>query len=86
MAIQEFDLTIFHHAGEHNSNADALSRAPVPSTSSVSVSTEKSFDITAAITAEDSVPQVNLSSKQLQDPDLVAIISNLKTGDLSEDS
>ena len=47
MAIQELDLMIFHHAGEHNSSADALSRAPVPPTSNVSVSTEESFDINA---------------------------------------
>ena len=39
-----------------------------------------------AITAEDCASQVDLYSKQLQDPHLMEIISYLKTGDLSEDS
>ena len=53
MAIQEFDLTIYHHAGKYNSNADALSRAPVPTNSSSSVDMEDTFGIISAINAED---------------------------------
>lgn len=30
MALQELDLTIMHRSGKHNSNADALSRCPLP--------------------------------------------------------
>ena len=86
MAIQELDLTIYHRAGKHNSNADALSRAPVPTDFSSSVDTEDTFGIIGAINAEDCVPQVDLSSLQLQDPDLVGIITYLKTGELPEDS
>ena len=33
MAIQEVNLTIYHRAGKHNSNADVLSRASVPADS-----------------------------------------------------
>ena len=62
MAIQELDLTIYHRAGKHNSNADALCRAPVPTDSSSSADTEDTFGIIGAINAEDCVPQVDLSN------------------------
>ena len=62
MAIQELDLTIYQRAGKHNSNADAFSRAPVPTDSSSSVDTEDTFGIIGAINAEDRVPQVDLST------------------------
>ena len=76
-------MTIYHRAGKHNSNADTLSQAPVPPDSNSSVDTEDTF---GAIDAEDSVPQVDLSSLLLQDPDLLGIITYLKTGELPEDT
>ena len=44
------------------------------------------FGIIGAIDAEDPVPQVDLSSLQLQDLDLVGIITYIKTGELPEDT
>ena len=38
MAIQELDLKIKHRSGRSNSNADALSRSPLPAEQDVSVS------------------------------------------------
>ena len=32
MAIQELDVKILHRSGKHNTNADALSRSPLPGT------------------------------------------------------
>ena len=54
--------------------------------SNSSVDTEDTFGIIGAINAEDCVHQVDLSSLQLQDSDLVGIITYLKTGELPEDS
>lgn len=55
MAIQELDLTILHHAGKHNSSADALSRAPVPPNPKPRIE-EEPFGTIATLSAEDCAP------------------------------
>ena len=67
MAIEELDLTIYHIAGKHNSNTDALSRASVPPDPNSSVDMVDMFGIIGAINEEDSVPRVDLSSLQLHE-------------------
>ena len=57
-----------------------LSRAPVPPNPKPTIEEGEPFGIIATLSAEDSVPQVGLSSLQLQDLDLVEIISYLQTG------
>ena len=51
MAVQELDLEVFHRSGKKNSNADALSRFPLPSTGD----DPDPFGIVAALA---SVPEV----------------------------
>ena len=58
----------------------------MPPTSNPSINAEELFGVIAALNAEDSVPKVDLSSLQLQDPDLVEVIFYLQRGDLPEDS
>ena len=48
MALQELDLTIVHRSGKHNSNADALSRCPLPT----STDENPTAEVVAALTGE----------------------------------
>ena len=52
MAQQELDLTIVHSSGKHNSNADALSHWPLPSSTDNNPTPEVVAAITGATRSE----------------------------------
>ena len=80
MALQELDLKIFYRPGKGNSNADALSRSPLPETGTETVP----FGIVSALAVEESEPD-SLATLQREDPRLCEIITYLETGVLPED-
>ena len=75
MAIQELDLKIKHRSGHSNSNADALSRSPLPAEQDVSVS-----EADGVIATMEPGDCSDLPTRQRDDPDLAAIITYLETG------
>ena len=75
MAIQELDLKIKHRSGRSNSNADALSRSPLPAEQDVSVS-----EADGVIATMEPGDCGDLLTRQRDDPDLAAIITYLETG------
>ena len=85
MAIQELDIEIFYRPGKGNSNADALSRFPLPQADSK----EAPFGIVSAVTVDnDTGPgasTTSLATLQREDPHLKIIITYLETGVLPED-
>ena len=76
MAIQEMDLETLHRAGKRNSNADALSRCPLPHTANKNTSVE---GVIAAVNLE---ADDSLSTLQRGDPDLAP---NIESGVLPLD-
>ena len=86
MALQELDLTIVHRSGRHNSNADALSRCPLPNFTDEHPAAEVVAVITGGegTTATGTVGS-SLSILQRQDDELAPIIQFLQTGDLPEE-
>ena len=82
MVLQEMDLKIFYRPRKHNSNADALSRAPVPDAGGE----DMPYGIISVITAEQlEKDESGLSELQRKDSDLASIISYLETRELPED-
>ena len=77
MAIQELDLAILHRSGKRNTNADALSRSPLPDT----LSGDPTCGVVAAITGRER----DLATPQRADEDLAAIVNFLESGILPED-
>ena len=73
MIIQEFDLTIKHRSGRSNTNADALSRNPIP----------KDMSSVLAIQAIDDTPK--FQEEQTKDSELAALIQYVKEGVVPED-
>ena len=80
MAIQELDIRIRHRAGRSNTNADALSRAPIEE--SVSTMEEEAGGVIANISKE---VESELTISQRQDDELLPIIQFLETGVLPPD-
>lgn len=80
MAIQELDIRIHHRAGKQNSNADALSRAPLQLSPDAE---EESRGVVAAV--EQDLPEVGLGVLQREDEALSEIITFLERGVLPED-
>ena len=80
MAIQELDLKIKHHSGRSNSNADALSRSPLPAEH---VSVSEADGVIATMEPGDCSDH---PTRQRDDSDLAAIIgdryptSRIRTG------
>ena len=82
LSLQELDLAIHYRPGKKNTNADALSRAPIPLTD------DHSYGIIAAVSAHQSPAkdgEATLASRQRADPELNPIIEYLSTGALPED-
>ena len=83
MAIQELDLKIKHRSGRSNSNADALSRAPLPSGGDLLEG--ETEGVIAALELKQDPSRSDLPIRQREDPDLAAIITYLETGVLPTD-
>ena len=79
LTIQEMDLTIKHKAGKNNSNADALSRNPCPSSPVSAVESVTTSE------SEVHIDTVELQAKQKSDPELAAMINYLTEGVLPAD-
>ena len=83
LALQEVDLDIHYQSGKVNQNADALSRQPL----STEVKCEQPFEIVASLTpgAPPQGGEVDLSSQQSMDPELLEIIDCVAIDTLPED-
>ena len=81
MAVQELDLEVFHRSGKKNSNADALSRFPLPSTGDH----PDPFGIVAALASVPEVEECPLPQLQRDDPELSEVIVYLEAGVLPDD-
>ena len=83
MALQELDIEIFYRPGRRNSNADALSRSPLPEVGAE----EMPFGIVSAVTIGETAGTStdNLAILQREDPQLRAITTYLETGVLPEE-
>jgi hypothetical protein len=79
MALQELDLTIVHRSGKRNTNADALSRFPLPDATDDDLTRGVVAVIASGDTDEDDLPTL-----QRADEKLAAIIEYLETGRLPE--
>ena len=77
LTIQEMDLTIKHKAGQENSNADALSRNPVDTSSVCAVSADSDQSLLPDVAV--------LKEEQKKDPELAAMLQYLQDGILPED-
>ena len=80
MALQEMDLTIVHRSARRNTNADALSRFPLPT----SADENPTCGVVATLTAEPT-EENDLASEQRSDEGLAAIITYIETGVLPEE-
>ena len=78
--IQELDFTISHQPGKHNTNANALSRLPLPYSCENDMS---SLDAVIATMVAEEVED-DLASLQQKDPELAIIVHYLETGSLPE--
>ena len=74
------DLTIGHRSGRRNTNADVLSRFPLPT----SADENPTCGVVATLTAE-CTEENDLASEQRSDEDLAAIITYIETGVLPEE-
>ena len=83
MAIQELHLKIKHRSGRRNSNADALSRSPLPSGEGQTVS--ETDGVIAHLETREDADYNYLPTQQRADQDLAAIIKYLETGILPQD-
>ena len=83
MALQELDLTIVHRSGKHNTNADALSRCPLPDSTDHHQTEEVVAAITRATTRADN--EESISVLQRQDEELVPVIKFLEDGVLPQE-
>ena len=86
MVLQELDLCIQHRSGKANSNADALSRCPLPSAEDENPTEE----VVAAVQVEDSgtpaeLEKGSLSELQRRDRGLAPLICYLEDGTLPDD-
>ena len=83
MALQELDLAILYRPGKGNSNADVLSRSPLPKVEGEGTP----FGIISAVAAEvdENVPKDDLATLQKEDAQLKAIITYMETGVLPEE-
>ena len=79
MAIQELDIQIYHRSGKHNSNADALSRFPLPQHPGA----DEQCGVVAAI--DPVIPEEELAGLQRGDNALNEIMTFLETGVLPAD-
>ena len=77
LALQELDIDIHYRPGKRNSNADALSRSPLPGVEA----TGMPYSIVSAIAVEDADESADdLATLQREDPQLMEIITFLETG------
>ena len=83
MALPELDIEIFYRPGKVNSNADALSRSPLPEVGAE----EMPYGIVSAVAIEENagVSTDDLAALQREDPQLGAVITYLETGVLPEE-
>lgn len=79
MALQELDLTIVHRSGKHNSNADALSRCPLPDSTEQNPTEEVVAAITRSPAGADGEEE-SLSVLQRRNDKLAPIIKFLEDG------
>ena len=77
MALQELDVEIFYRPGKRNSNADALSRAPLPE---VGVDGAPYGIVSAVTVGGKDVQSPELATLQREDPQLMEVITFLETG------
>ena len=82
MALQELNLNIQHRFGKHNTNADALSRHPLPE----SADGHTTEEVVAALRhtepggSDDSTDETTLATLQRRDEELAPMINYLETG------
>ena len=79
MIVQEFDLTVKHRSGKSNSNADALSRNPVPPSN-----LESSIHAVQALDDIAELRHVELAEAQAKDPEKAAVIHYVRDGVIPE--
>ena len=83
MALQGLDLTIAHHSGKHNSNADALSHWPLPSFTDNSPTPQVVNGVTRS--EDEPAAEGELRTLQKGDEELSPIIDFLTSGTLPEE-
>ena len=78
LALQELDLEIFYRPGKGNSNADALSRSPLPDVGA----DDAPYGVISAVSVQENADTSidDLATLQREDPQLEAIITYLETG------
>ena len=83
LALQELDLEIFYRPGKGNSNADALSRSPLPDRGANDVP----YGIISAVNIQKDADKStdDLAGLQRGDPELEVIITYLETGILPKE-
>ena len=85
--LAEFDIEVHYRPGRTNSNADALSRAPLPQTAGVNVVNTPN---NATTTAQPNTPTdhdvPSMGDLQRQDQELAARILYMETGTLPDDN
>ena len=79
LALQELDLEIRYRSGRVNGNADALSRAPLATTSCSSYSIVAVLS-TGSLSAAAECREPSLATRQLADPNLQPVIPSLSRG------
>ena len=84
LAIQELDVKICYRPGKKNSNADALSRAPITKDTS-NLSESPCFGIVSALFEPQQEREATLPLQQREDADLLEIIEYVEGGKLPVD-
>ena len=90
LALQEMDLEIRYRPGKGNSNADALSRSPLPAGGVGQATFRVVAALQASVCAEGGDPNENsdvtFAAEQRRDPELLELIRYLETNVLPDDA
>ena len=79
--LEEFDYSVQHRAGAKHSNADALSRRPIPEQNLMQVSAVcKANRSPTAVTTSPATETIDWVSAQLEDPDVKFVYDILESG------
>ncbi len=81
LIVQEFDLTLKHKPGKSNTDADALSRNPVPDVEIAAVCADAEYGWSSVLSAR----TLEMRDKQQEDEELALMIDYLCDGKIPED-